>query len=405
MRNPLPALDAFARDTVAPAALLTAPSVAEWFALTQLAEQCAALPREERDTVRPLLIAALAPYADKRPTLYHEARPAPTDAWAMLGEQMRVAAESMERAGCLELAYTAVASTSRLLADPQCPTDLATTVHMGRIARQLGDLDTATDCYEFVTDEATRSRDDPMVARGLIGLALIAGTRGNRPAERAHYERALRLAHPGGPVEVQACQGIMSCAVNAGQLADALLYGWRAYDLIHDDQEVRAMVLSTLALTALAGGFPAPALAGFEHALTLCDTPRINLITRGGAMRAAARLQHVDRVTELFADGLDDVRHTSLPFENARYFVFAADAWVTLDDTTRATSCLQNARRLAEQFRFHEQLWQVDQLERAVSAIERQQVAAPVHLEVPFATDRANRRLLADIGRLQTLSR
>ena len=191
----------------------------------------------------------------------------PKDPVAQLAERFRIEAEDMERAGCFEMAFTTVAAVCRLVAHADLVTRMLATAHLGRIARQLGDYRSAQDCYSCVVTEATRERDPPLGALGLLGLGGLARMKGNRPEERRLYGEALAWALPGGTAERSARQGLMNVAIAEDRLADALLHGWRVYDLAEEGGDVQAMILSDLALIALTAGFVNPA---FKSASASC---------------------------------------------------------------------------------------------------------------------------------------
>ncbi|HYW30814.1 MAG TPA: hypothetical protein VE869_04845 [Gemmatimonas sp.] len=356
MRSPLTALQAFSRD----ARIFPTSSdgcdelLPSFFAITKVAERLSTLDPGARDAYLATLEDDVLPFEPTRPTLVHDATARSDDPLSRLSEQLRVQAERMERSGCFEMAFTTVSAVCMMSARADFVTRLTATVHLGRIARQLGDLETATDCYSTVTDQGLRERDAPLAALGFVGLGVVAAVRGNRPAERAMFERALSLAHPGGTVEASASQGLMNVAIAEKRHIDALLHGWRAFDLATDGPETRAMILSNLALTSLHADFTAAALGGFMHVLTLTETARIRLPAIGGAMRAAARLREDAQVTALNADGDRESVRAAQPFESARFLLHAGEAWATVGDTAFARRRYEDALAMAVQHGFFE---------------------------------------------------
>jgi tetratricopeptide (TPR) repeat protein len=371
MRSPLPALQAFAHDARALASMEDerAERLTTWLAVAKAAERLCVLGESERDAYLAEIPATLLPETEQRPTQVHDAKPAPTDALGRLAERLRLEAEQMERSGCFELAFTTVASVCRLVAHGGSVPRLTATVQLGRIARQLGDLDSAADCYQQVTEVALHERDGPLAAFGFIGLGNLARNRGNRPLERSLFERALTLAHPGGRVEAMASQGLMNVAISENRPIDALLHGWRAYDLASDESETRAMILSNLALVSLQADFAEAALRGFLHALSLTDVPRIQLPTISGAIRAAARLREHRRVHQLNAEGEAAAERARMPFESARFLLYAGEAWTTVGDIAFARRRYADAIAIAREYGFHEVVLRaeeaLDRLDRA----------------------------------------
>jgi hypothetical protein len=373
MRAPLPAFDAFRHDAArllgGAGAAADDPRPAHWLAVARAAERLSALPGRRRLAYARSLDAALLPNDAARPTQLHEPVRAPASPLDRLAERLRVAAEAMERAGCYELAFTTVSAVCRMTAERLPLAQLVATAQLGRIARFLGDLDAATACYRHVAEAGLRTRDGPLASHGLVGLALVANMRGNRPAERALYQRALAAAWPHGAIAVSARLGLMNVAIATDELAEALLHGWQA----HDDStsaEVRAMVVSNLASTALRGGFVEAALAGFLHTLALTDVTRIRAIAFGGAARAAARLGDRALVDRLAADAEAELRATPVEYETCRFRLSMATALTTLGDRAGAARHVTEAIALAEARGFHELAHAAERLRSAPGEAE-----------------------------------
>ena len=146
----------------------------------------------------------------------------------------------------------------------------------------------------------------------------------------------------------------MNVAIAEDRLADALLHGWRVYDLAEEGGEVQAMILSNLALTALKAGFVAPALQGFLHVLSMTGVLRIRILTFGNALRAAARLGDRTRMDELEAVALEEADRANVPFEVAQFFLYATEAWAALPDASVALRRLERLESLADEHQFHE---------------------------------------------------
>jgi hypothetical protein len=369
MRTPLTALDAFQHDA---RLLLADPSVederaARWLAIARAAERLCTLPGRRRLAFAKALDDDLLPPASTRPTQLHEPVRPPASMIDLLAERLRVAAEAMERAGCYELAFTTVSAVCRLAADRHPMAQLMATAQLGRIARFLGDLDTATECYQHVAEVGMRTRDGPLASHGAVGLALVANMRGNRPAERDLYRRALALAHPGGAIAVSSHLGLMNVAIAGGQLADALLHGWQAYDLTTSD-EVRAMLVSNMASTALRGGFPDAALRGFLHTLTLSEVTRVRVIAYGGAARAAAQVGDAERVDRIAHAAEAELLAVPVAYEECRYLLSMATAFTTLGEPGRARRYADEAVTRATRLGYHELAFQAEALRTGAAA-------------------------------------
>ena len=356
MRSPLTALQAFSRDAhdTTDASHDTDPRLAGWLAVAKAAERISAMRHEARAPYASSLARTVLPPSTVRPTLRHDRQGAPTEPIAQFAERLRVEAEEMERAGCYEMAFTTVSAVCRLARETDLVSQLTATAHLGRIARQLGDSTTATDCYECVVTEASRVRDGPLGALGLLGLGNLARSRGNRPEERRLFSLALSLAHPGGTGEFSAQQGLMLLAMSEHRLPDALVHGWRAFDLSDEGSDARAIALSNLAFAALHGNFPGAALSGFLHTLSMTTVARIRLTSIGGAMRAAAARRNRSLVAELAATGQREAAVANVPFEIATFSFGGGQAWQTLHEWDAAVAMLTRSRDIARTHRFSE---------------------------------------------------
>lgn len=406
MRSPLPAFQAFAHDAKSRSSSDDAldERLSNYLAVAKAAERMSVSRAAEHDAYLSELAADVLPPSDARPTLTHDVQPAPVESIARLAERFRVEAERMERSGCFELAFTTVSAVCQLTARSDLATRMLAAVHLGRVARQLGDFETAVDCYQTAADEALRERDGPLAARAFVGLGNVAYTRGNRPAERKMFERALSLAHPGGAAEAAASQGLMLSALAERRLIDALLHGWRAFDLTAPGSEERTMILGNLATASLYGDFAAAALRGFLHVLTLTNTARIRLPTIGGAIRAAARLREQDRVRSLDRDGDIEAERARMPFETARFLLHAGEAWAMIGDNDFARRRLQDAIAIASQHQFFELQMRG---EDALELLERNELARPaVNRTAAEVSGYSNEQevVRAGIGRLEALS-
>lgn len=408
MRSPLPALQAFAQDARSIASDdARADRLAEWLAVAKAAERLSALAVDERASYLEALSGDLLPADGTRPTQRDDTTGPPQDPTARLAERLRFAAEQMERGGCFELAYATVSAVCSMTHASARASRLLATMQLGRIARQLGDLDAATDCYEKVSTVALHERDGPLAAFGFIGLGNVARNRGNRPAERQLFERALSLAHPGGSMELAASLGLMNVAMSEDRHVDALLHGWRAFDLAGGSADDQAGILTNIALTSLRADFAEAALKGLRHALSLTSTPRLRVSAHGGAIRAAARLRRRDEVERSDRDGERDAERAGIPFETARFCMFAGEAWLMLDEIERARVRLEGSLALASRFGFHEVAMSaenvLDALRRRERARDRARPWQPADSGVAGDVDRA---LLveAGIGRLDALA-
>jgi len=145
MRNPLPALAAFSEDAQVVSARTgdDDASLGGWLAVTKAAERLSVLTASEREAYLQSFAEALLPPVVGRPTLVHDALPAPADSLARPARRLRLEAEQMERAGCLEMAVSTMSAVCRLTSSADAVTKKQAAAHLGRVARRFGDLRTA----------------------------------------------------------------------------------------------------------------------------------------------------------------------------------------------------------------------------------------------------------------------
>lgn len=407
MRKPLTPLQAFAEDArnASERASDAGDALIPWLSVAQSADQLSSVTGPSRSLALKAAQTLLHAFATERPSMRHDARPAPADQLGQVAEQFRVAAEAMEKAGCFELAYTTVSAICRLTARADYVSAALATVHLGRIARQMNELSTAEDCYATMLNTSMRKRDGPLAARGHIGLALLLDMRGNLPAAEAEYLKALGLAIPGLAAHAAASQGLMTLAISGGRLADALIYGWQLYDATENDPEARMAVLSDLSVVALHAGFFAAALQGFEHALTLSKVARVRLDALAGAIRAAARVGASSRVEELDRDVLVCIARANLPHGEAFALLCAAEAWAVIGNRPTALERLNSSLDVSNRHGFNEYRFRADALSETWKrdGLERSAAEAVV-TATPMRGTRREPAVDAGMRRLEALS-
>uniref|UniRef100_UPI00356AF783 hypothetical protein n=1 Tax=Gemmatimonas sp. TaxID=1962908 RepID=UPI00356AF783 len=118
MRKPLSPLQAFAADagSATDRGADLGGQIMSWLSVAQSADLLSASGAAPSEQALAQSTALLAEFSDQRPSMVHDALPAPTVLIPQLAERFRVAAEAMEIAGCYELAFTTVAAVCRLTA-------------------------------------------------------------------------------------------------------------------------------------------------------------------------------------------------------------------------------------------------------------------------------------------------
>lgn len=314
-----------------------------------------------------------------------------------LARGVRGFASQMCDAGALATAYTTVALARQIVGAGSAREQGLLAADQARIARQLGDFETAEDLYEVAETIAASVNDTSVLSRVSTGRGTLARTRGNYPKARELFERALVLAESSGCAEVKfiAHQGLtITCAV-ANNLNDALQHGWAAFEFAGTDTTRQAEALSNLAQLSLMAGYPRAALSGFSAALSRSHTLRIRLPQLGGAALGAGRCKDIESLERLTAE-IDRVTELSaLPYENAQAFLHLAQAFAAVGDSARAARYRESTRRIAKARGFFE----------LMHAIQPEQFDALVEkAHPPIELAPASREVIASLSVLEAES-
>ncbi len=397
MREPLLPMEAYTIDVGEGNRWIGHPTQPHgWFSVTHIAMRVASLPPERRQWFLDTLPEGILPEPGRRPTHVCHDCPPPTDPIAVAAEQLRVVAEDMERDGCFEMAYTTVSAAGRLAATVDPSGTLSACNHLARIVRQLGETREAEALYEGVVPEAQQRGYPSVAGYALVGLGNLAMMRGNRPAQLSFYTEALQLAPQGTGLEAAARWGLMNHALSTNSLADALIHGWRAYDLSVTAEE-RAGILSNLASVAYRAGFVDQAVDGYARALSMAVAPRVWLSVASAAAPAAGAAGRDLLLEQLERDGR---QHSAAagPFESSEWLLGLANGWMSVGRRDAAERCARQGRALAQLHEFHEVVYRLD---RVLTQIATRSVTlsspgpTPDPSELPAAAQRGLARLSA----------
>lgn len=331
-----------------------------WFSLTHIAYRVASLPPEARLQFLRTLPDDLLPDEERRPTHIDHGSPRSANPFAAAAERFRVAAEDMERDLCFEMAYTTVTAAARIVARYDAAGSLSATNHLARILRQLGETAAAEALYQSVVDDAIHRGFPSVAGYALTGLGNLAIMRGNRPAQLEYYARALALSPVNTALESASRWGLMNHALATNSLPDALVHGWRAYDLSTSD-EARAGILHNLASLAYRAHFVDEALAGLESALRLAGSSRIWLAIAATAAEVAGARKQTPLLLKLEEEGRR-LAATALPFEHAQWLLGLATGWATSGIGVASDRFAKEALALAQRHEFHELTFQAESL-------------------------------------------
>ncbi len=246
----------------------------------------------------------------------------------------------------------------------------------GRIARSSGDLSDAIFHYKDAIRHSSDNASSDAWPRAHCGLANVFADRGNFPAAEKYFRKALRH----GPrtdkaTRVYAWMGLAMVRRKRGDLLDAMLSAWTAFDLTDERSPVRSDLLVTLAECAIElGDFPA-AINGFESALEKSPSLRITIASMTGLVLCYTRqFRQVQARDRLDSRGAEFVRNRVLsslhaiqsvldaaPAQQRTFAMLAcADAWTILDRKSRNDLAerlnlwIETSRSLIEAFGYHE---------------------------------------------------
>jgi tetratricopeptide (TPR) repeat protein len=369
---PYPALEAYRRDLAAtPGRASFGDADAYWLAVTQGLWRVAQLPPDERrsalETFAGSLAAAGEPDLETLRAAMAGLLDDDPDALAITAVLRWAAA--VERAGALHVAYSALAALRELVPERHHRAHGLILAQQGRISREVGDLSTAADLYAQAERAGRECDDAEVTVRSVLGQGVLAVIRGNYPAARAHFRRALGVAKTHG-LQVHASaahHGLLRAALAAGNLEAALLHGWDAFRNAGGDRHRQADMLVNLGEVCLLVSRPAAALRAYRTALRLTSLPSIRLGALGGAVIAAARLGDRGALDELSHETEQTFSHVAEGYEHAVTMVELAEAFAILGDAPRRDVYRTRALQLAEERGFYEVVHRAETITRGAA--------------------------------------
>jgi tetratricopeptide (TPR) repeat protein len=278
-------------------------------------------------------------------------------------------AADMERGGAFNLAYSTVTHMRIALMDRgPAGARAAATLQQARVLRQMGLLEEAQDTYEAGMEDAIRAKDTELEGRAWLGLAAVAGHRGNYPSVIETATRALTLLPSTSEFVADAHITLMVAAMSLRDFASAFEHGWRGYDAAGADRERRAAMVSNLSFLALRNGRFTAARRGLIATLGMSQIDRIQLPALGGLALVSAATRNVVELGRVASMIERAARSLALPYETARMRFELAQAWQEAGNLEKAEECLTRGRDLALAHGFHEVSFRSDLLAEAIRA-------------------------------------
>ncbi len=279
-------------------------------------------------------------------------------------------AARMAESGALSVAFSVVSFARTVAADASDRERGLLAADQARIARQLGELNTADELYRTASAIGERSSDQELLSRASLGRGVIARVRGNYPKARAFFQHGLTLAETSCSRELEffAHQGLTIVTCVTGDTDASIRHGWEAFRLAVGDTTREAESLANLSQLCLEYGYSRAALSGFMATLARTQTLRIRLSALGGAALAAGRLEEratLGRVT-LEVNGI--VENSSLPYENAQALLHLSMAHLAVGDEVSSERYRQEVQKIAKSRGYFELQERVERAELARAA-------------------------------------
>lgn len=242
----------------------------------------------------------------------------------------------------------------------------------GRIARTMGELEHAVDCYDRARRAVRRAPLQDAYPQAVLGLAAAALNRGNAP-------RAVRLLLPlvragttlADLYRIPAHQLMAVVRRRQRRYVDAMLHVWAAFDLLNASDFRREQLIGTMADIALDAGDADAAARGFEAVLQSSAVALVRVPALWGAIQARlmqtvtlgpdklredVRLQQYDeQVQALKLQSISPVVEVMVHLSDAALAVARADM-------RGATAALDRADRLAQQAGFFDRQFLIEEL-------------------------------------------
>lgn len=280
--------------------------------------------------------------------------PEPEDA-ELLVRHVRATAADAEEAGAVELAREILTDLRELTAHA-LPLDRGLVlIQLARVARTVGDLESAHDYLRAAGDIGRASGERELEVREAQAEAVLARTRGNYPAARQLFETALAGASALGLEDVvgMAHQGLMIVTAEAGEFDTALHHGWMALSTARTRGTREAEALNNLAELCARAGYDAAALGGFSTSLSRTKAPRVRLPALAGVATAAGRLGDARRV-QLAQQAIAREANDAFPYETAGAWLALARAQRAVGDAAAGDAAAEKAAAIAHAHGFFE---------------------------------------------------
>ncbi|MEO6445518.1 MAG: hypothetical protein ABIZ91_00490 [Gemmatimonadaceae bacterium] len=287
-----------------------------------------------------------------------------------LSRACRGFAARMADAGALAVAFSVIGCARNVAMDASDRERGLLAADQARIARQLGELDSAEELYRTASAIGERSSDSELLARASLGRGVISRVRGNYPMARTLFQHGLNLAVNAKSRELEffAHQGLTIVTCVTGDCDASLSHGWSAFRLAIGDVTREAETLTNISQLCLEYGYPSAAIRGFMASLARSEVLRVRLAALGGAALAAGRMSDRSLLQRITREITQTVERSALSYENAQALYHLSAAHVAIEDEVNAERYRQEVQKIAKERGYFELMHQAERDEVARAA-------------------------------------
>jgi tetratricopeptide (TPR) repeat protein len=269
------------------------------------------------------------------------------------------AVEQAEADGASETAYSGLDALASLVPYRDLRSGYAG-AQSARVLRTIGQLDQALIVFASAAQTARRHRDRWLMARVKLGVGVAYHTRGNYPAARSEFRKALRHAPPHVDLMIGAHLGVLSASCSKEGFKSAIKHGQIALQYANGDVHAEVEALSLLAELHTQ-------VERYDDARHICATalgrkPRAHKLPclLRNLVYASLCLNDHDAAKKHFQALQSSLTATPNPWEHASCEFVIGHAYAMWGDHENAKSHYEIAYRTAEKYKLGEIRWQLE---------------------------------------------
>ncbi|MHB1310407.1 MAG: hypothetical protein ACYC3L_00225 [Gemmatimonadaceae bacterium] len=259
-------------------------------------------------------------------------------------QRLLAAAEKMEAAGALTLAFTLLGAARRIW-DTADPSNAGVAIfRQARICRTMGATQAAETFFSFLHSFATRHRLAELRGRALVGRGFLRMLRGDSAAALRWYERARADSGYNAVAVAVSYHAEMFLALAADDSSHALVAGSKAIATHALASHDEAGLMVNIAAIVLRAGRPRTAMRVLKQAIAKTRHPRVRLIAYSKAALAAAAQHKVPVVERMAGRVVATAARVNIPFEELEARSEVAQAFAIVGETAKARRLARAAR-------------------------------------------------------------